>query len=101
MFSLTAWELCYPDRQILQVYTILFLQNICLINFFPETGFCDYEQTSDPIFGNYTWNETLGGQSLSQPCANGVESDAIRTCVGLDEGWNVLIDFSNCRESEY
>ena len=38
---------------------------------------------------------------MSQPCANGVESDAIRTCVGFDEGWNILIDFSNCRDSEY
>ena len=65
-----------------------------------ETGFCDYEQTTDSVFGDYTWLESLGGQSVAQLC---VRSDAmaVRTCIGMEQGWSNLIDFSNCRDSKY
>ncbi len=73
--------------------------NIHLLYSLVATGFCDYEQTVDLVFGKYTWPETVGGQFVSQPCANRISSDsgiAIRSCIGFDLGWNVLIDFSNC-----
>ena len=64
-----------------------------------ETGFCDYELTSD--FGGYTWNETIGGEVISIECATegGSGSMVVRRCVGGSSGWNA-IDFSACRGCE-
>ncbi len=56
--------------------------------------------TSDASFGTYVWPEAVGGQSVSQLCENIITegSMVIRTCLGFEQGWN-LIDFSNCRNS--
>lgn len=65
-----------------------------------ETGFCSNEFTSDGIYGNYTWPETVGGQTISFPCNTDVQTSdptVKRTCLGPVLGWNTIIDFTNCR----
>ena len=66
-----------------------------------ETGFCDYELTSDSRYGDYTWNETIGGEVISVECAteSGSGSMVVRRCAGGSSGWNI-IDFSACRGCE-
>lgn len=63
------------------------------------TGFCDHESTSDATFGNYVWPETNGGQSISLICQN-IQSSMVRyakrTCIGFEQGWNTVIDFTDC-----
>lgn len=63
------------------------------------TGFCDYEVTIDRVFGTYTWPESRGGQSVSLPCLTSDEL-ATRACLGFEQRWSPLIDFTKCRNSK-
>lgn len=66
------------------------------------TGFCDADSTSNQTYGNYTWLEAAGGQTISLNCHNLIDSMnstlyARRICLGFEQGWNTLIDFTDCR----
>lgn len=66
------------------------------------TGFCDYNLTVHSEFGNYTWEETIGGSLIILPCANEgstVNSSVMRRCLVNDDGWGD-IDFTACRNSK-
>ena len=99
MFS---WKrcICFCPSVLTCSFSVAF--NMISLSFIPlETGFCDYELTSDSQYGDYTWNETIGGEVISVECAteSGSGSMVVRRCVGGRSGWNV-IDFSACRRCE-
>lgn len=64
-----------------------------------DTGFCDYEVTSNPSYGTYTWAEAFGGNTVSTNCASKQGSNVIRKCLSHDDGWGD-IDFAACRSGK-
>ena len=63
------------------------------------TGFCDYEETTDLMYGNYTWIETFGRKTVSTKCAFKQDSNVTRKCLPYGDGW-ADIDFTACRTSK-
>ena len=74
-------------------YTYQYLIIDCLVN-----GFCDYETTSDPKYGNYTWTESVGGTIIRQQCTNKPSAFVVRQCFPNNDGWSD-IDFTKCKTS--
>ena len=63
-----------------------------------DTGFCDYEKTINHMYGNYTWTETFGGNTVSIKCASKQDSNVTRKCLSYGDGW-ADIDFTACRQT--
>ena len=64
-----------------------------------DTGFCNYEETADLTYGNYTWTETIGGKTVSTKCAFKQNFNVTRKCLNHEDGWGD-IDFTACRSSK-
>ena len=64
-----------------------------------DTGFCNYQETTDLVYGNYTWIETFGGKTVSTKCAFKQDCNVTRKCLNHDDGWGD-IDFTACRSSK-
>ena len=60
-------------------------------------GFCDADETSDMMYGDYLWPETRVGRSVTRPCNHGGLGDnpmARRFC-DIEGSWNDVI-FNEC-----
>ena len=71
------------------------LKNI-LFSINTDTGFCNYEKTTNLTYGNYTWTETFGGKTVITKCAFKQDSNVTRKCLPCGDGWGD-IDFTACR----
>ena len=63
-----------------------------------DTGFCDYEATTNPIYGNYTWSENIGGNTVITNCTSQSDSNITRKCLTHEDGW-ADIDFTTCKQT--
>ena len=63
-----------------------------------DTGFCDYEATFNPTYGNYTWSENIGGDTVITKCISQNDSNVIRKCLTHEDGW-ADIDFTACKRT--
>ena len=64
-------------------------------------GFCDHNRTMSSINGNYSWEESTAGVTVTQACVLGTDVDrgkARREC-GADAEWREP-DFTQCIDSK-
>ena len=71
---------------------------------FSVGGFCPNETTNSVLFGNYTWPQTGGSQTVQLPCvfgravSGGPGGYAVRLCQP-GQIW-APVNFSQCRDSK-
>jgi G protein-coupled receptor 112 len=88
----------YPPDNMTEQDARLFFQSFLAI--FSADGYCDYEVTSHHQYGNYTWDESVGGSVSTMPCTGGVaDANVIRRCLSNGDGWGE-IDYTSCRNIE-
>ena len=63
-------------------------------------GFCDYINSTDNKYGNFTWIESVGGATSTKPCIRKRGSFVQRRCFPNGDGWS-NVDYTDCRESKH
>ena len=62
-----------------------------------DTGFCDYDASINPIYGNHTWSENIGVNTVITECISQSDSNVanVKCCKMSNSGrW---IDFTACK----
>ena len=81
-------SITYNTKAIINTLKSLFLQILA-------TGFCDYNITASPDYGNHIWPESVGNSTLVFPCSNRPGMNVTRECQTNGGGWSNP-DYSQC-----
>ena len=50
------------------------------------TGFCDYDASINPTYGNHTWSENVGVNTVITKCISKSDSNVARKCLTQEDG---------------
>ena len=102
IFNTSDFPVNISGESLVNIHKLLYVCITLILKFFfvhAVNGFCDFENSSDLQFGNYTWEESIGGELVMMSCVNVSNANVVRQCYTRGDGWGE-IDYTSCRISK-